>query len=435
MKKIAICFMFLFCFLCISHRAYPIPDVPDEVIKSVVMLSNNSGTECASGFLTHDGYIVTNAHVTASLCEFGDCSNVLLRRATAIGELPTQAIVHQGIELLYEAPSFDFAILKFTGGQDTANGIFGSPATPEAGGSIFSLGFPLCGPLFLSEGIVTEKNDLHVYTSARASHGSSGSPFFDENYQLMGIVDEAESIVAALIGRLFGRKFNSRGFRGDVLVSILEEDDGQRDLRTIKLINDYHKSRILPETGISRLRAGFDFMNIVQRTKRELATSDHEPMNLMSLFFMGDEVTALVSLTPENPEDEFARELERMVFAYNLEVKGARGAMLKPINLNTFQNKLSTSGRQQEQVTLLMSLLEQYKEDQYPGMEISIAQYLLLILFLILPLGFFWAISLGYVYARAKGSMIRRFFVSLFTGVFFWPVSFIYFVVQSRVPK
>jgi len=434
MKKIALCSFLFFYLVYLPQTAYPMSDVPDEVIKSVVMLSSASGSECASGFLTEEGYIITNAHVTASLCEFGNCGDILVRRAAGIGEIASEVIVHSGLELVHEAPSFDFAILKFVG-NGIARGVFGSPKTPNAGDAVFSLGFPLCGPLYLSEGIITEKNDLHLYTSARASHGSSGSPYFDENYQLLGIVDEAKSIVAALFGRLSGRKFNSRGFRGDVLISILDEEPGKRDLRTVKLINNYHQSRIMPATGISRLRAGFDFMNTVQRTKRELVTSDHDPQKLVSLFFMGDEVTTLATISPGDPDDEFVRELERMVFAYNLEVKGARGAMLKPIDVSSFQREIYQTERATEQVDVLMSLLKDYKNNQYPGMEISVAQYLALLLFIVLPLGFFWAISLGYVYARARGSMIRRFFVSLLTGVFFWPVSFVYFVVQSRMPR
>jgi V8-like Glu-specific endopeptidase len=156
--------------------AVDLADIPLSIRQSVVQLSGSES--CATGFIVGD-QIVTNAHVTESLCPYGTCDPITVQIMDSTETNSWKFLTNQPGILIREVPSLDIALLKIPNIHKNAI----SPQeflSASVGSDVTTLGFPGCQEFTVSEGKVLSKNILSFHTSALNSPGSSGSPIFDK---------------------------------------------------------------------------------------------------------------------------------------------------------------------------------------------------------------------------------------------------------------
>lgn len=152
-------------------------------------IANKTSEWAGSGFAINDGYVVTNYHVI----ECAKC--ICVKGVGGDFNIPYKATV----EVVDKHN--DLALLKIT---DSAFSGFGSipysvkTSTVDVGEEVFVLGYPLTtimgNEIKYTNGVVSSKTgldgDISLYQiSAPIQPGNSGSPLFDKNGTLIGIVN------------------------------------------------------------------------------------------------------------------------------------------------------------------------------------------------------------------------------------------------------
>ncbi len=415
---------------------------PDkDTISSVVMLSSQEGNQCASGFIA-DNLIFTNAHVAEFLCPYKDCSGVSVRKAPAIGAEPSIVLPYNKMKIVFMSRALDFSVLQFDA-ERISPALTVLQSTPDFSQSpkeVYVLGFPRCQRLTLEQGKVSEVNRLHIYSSAGAAHGSSGSPLLNERFEVIGIVDQASSIKDALYSLVSGGRFSNRAIRSDVIAGLLGYSEREkRYLETSRLINLYYEQRILPSGGgMPRLRKSFDFFPLARGLRKDLLAEDGAYSSvdvsdaLFALHFFGEYPGWIAEAKKIKSTKNFYLELERLVFNYNLEIKGPYREIFSELEPVKFQQGLENSNRPSGHIATIIESLQKFLASGYQGLEISMVFYGFLFFALFCLLLFIWSFSTGYVFSAARGGIIRKVFVSALVALALWPISFLIFLFAAR---
>lgn len=143
-----------------------------------------------SGFITHDGYVVTNAHVTGS-----DPAYIQGFFDPSVDDKP------YNLYPLIIVPEYDVAILRFMGGIESKfAGKRNLPMRFEKttyGETVYTIGNPLDLGISVCKGIVSsperewpypEKVESVIQVDFTANHGNSGGACLDLNNNVIGLV-------------------------------------------------------------------------------------------------------------------------------------------------------------------------------------------------------------------------------------------------------
>lgn len=186
-----------------------ISDVPDsltllvhDALPSIVSIEagwkekNENKISKGSGFLVEGGYVITNAHV------IGDDPLYI----TANFEPGIDNITYNLIPLI-AAPSYDIAVLRFTGLAEKRFALQSNLTLrvdePEYGEDIYTIGNPLGIGISVTKGIIScprretgypSAVDALIQTDMTINHGNSGGVLLDMNNKVLGITTCAPSV-------------------------------------------------------------------------------------------------------------------------------------------------------------------------------------------------------------------------------------------------
>lgn len=241
---------------------------------SVVLVSRKDRGGCGTGFFMRDGRLLTSLHLVDGACAQGECSQLQLKRGT-LGNPALSEIAVERITLEYSLPLSDIAVLSLRPPQ---SGVFTPPSglLPQR---LFTLGFPGCSALALSEGGVRSTGSLHLRTEASGGYGSSGSPVFDSSLQLQGVADEAATIQEALLSRLSGGRFPLRAARADVALSLLAPSDSRLTAhRQKELLLEFYQNEVAPFGGLLRLQNSSHLVQVAPSVISLLTAQERQPL-------------------------------------------------------------------------------------------------------------------------------------------------------------
>lgn len=372
-------------------------------VKPVLLLSSENGS-CASGFFIDSHRIITNSHVVKLLCPFNDCRNaqVLVSNAGRVSPLEVGTMdIEQQIE------HFDLAVITVATAQpDVGQFLFRAPKVGEA---VFSLGFPRCGDLTKSVGAVLAENSIHAISSVQSLHGSSGSAVLGEDGAVVGIVDESASLFDGATSLIAGNRFNSRIVRADLAHLMLDAAGSQKIKLSLTALANYYDSAVASKTGVERVRSSMHFVALLEGLSLFLSRNElsSAPMLRMLSQFKSYPQQALFfsNSLHLSAEEEL---LEYLIFAGNLEYKGAKFDLLRPLTTERVEAAFGPSTRPESHQSKLLRSLSTFNSSGYKGLELSIALYSSLIALCFGLLAAFWSYLAGYYIGKTEGPLLSR---------------------------
>ncbi|MDC0358071.1 serine protease [Oligoflexia bacterium] len=415
---------------CCGSAVSATPLDASKLVNSVFLLSSKTNDTCATGFLMADGELVTNSHVMHALCPLRNCEDVIIRKASRIGDMIPQLVPVQALSIKKDFPGLDAAVLEVKFEHEVV-GAFkkGGSATP--GQPLFSLGYPRCKALTLSSGSLETVSNLRLFTSVQGAHGSSGSPIFDQDYNLIGIADEAESVTSALTSMLFATDFRLRGVRADILFELTALDPIASINRHAALLSAHYNDSVRPTKQLTRLLAGEDFLHLVEGLRKRLIMFDRFAIYGKSLSWLGEYIALLPTLPVSLTTDPLILATEKIAVAYSLEKFGLKQKSFTALDSAQLVSAINAMQRPLEHKQALIELVNYAASDGYMGSE----YYTLLLCAMgvgtALVLTLLWGWSLGYVFSRARGGIIRGTIVMAVVGIVLWPLSFLLFLMLS----
>ncbi|RMG40222.1 MAG: serine protease [Candidatus Dadabacteria bacterium] len=407
--------------------------VSEELLNSVFMLSSVDSNTCATAFTIEDGTLVTNSHVLDALCKAPPCRSLVLRRGVALGGMAGPEIAHNGIKIIADIRSLDFALVKIDTDEDI-NGVF-RLTEPKRSDQIASLGFEKCKKLTLSRGKVLSSDSLYLYTSTRGKHGVSGSPVFRSDYSLAGVVDEASSINGALLSTFFGKRFYNRAVRAEQILNITKTPLAERLLYQAETLWDYYQSGVSSTTGSARFFKSMGFMDSYRALREELLTTKltSDALALLNVSSTAPDFLPRIHISAQ--PNRLTSAVERISLAASLEYNGPYKHLYRKIDLNKFKAELLKTPRSEQQVELLAETVRAVLKSGYMGIERTLISWLLKWLPAVAFFLVIWGASLGYVFAVIKGSILKRLIASAVIGLLLWPLSFFLFLIWTSRRK
>lgn len=159
-----------------------LPDIARKARSAIYLLitydSNGKELKSGTGFVTsNDGKMITNYHVIEG-------ANSVIAKSESGGIYPIKGLIATD-------SANDLAVLEIDGHNLPALNL-GSSINLEAGQQIFVIGSPLGLEGTLSDGIISavrkiSGNNLWIQITAPISHGSSGSPVFNSQGEVIGV--------------------------------------------------------------------------------------------------------------------------------------------------------------------------------------------------------------------------------------------------------
>lgn len=339
----------------------PLKCLSEPYRNAILLVSQERG--CASGILLNDGHIITNAHVTESLCPYNNCKGVTVHFSEMPNEQPLKTLACSSLTIEYSRYSSDTSLLKCSGIENEK--ISNVRISPVIGKStITAIGYPGCGALKESHGLVTQESPFHFSASAKGSYGSSGSGVYDQSGALVGIIDQAKSL-SELLGSFFGlTDFELRGIDAREINALLSKDFSDSALKAqIQTLLEYYRSSIRTRRGAERLSASFDFTARVDWLAREYnERRDPKGLNLISL---GGYFSSF--------ESQFYAPLAPLIAAYIIESRGLNFAPWTPLNENAEKTILEMLNEPQKRE--VEELFTEHKKSPYRGIEMTLLLY------------------------------------------------------------
>ncbi len=390
--------------------------LPSQVRSSVVMLTAPNGA-CGSGVLLGDGRILTNAHVATTLCPTFQCEHISVEYSVAVGEPAQKQIPHESLRIERDIAVFDLSVLRLSPAPSTSTAPIFATQPPQPGDEVFLVGFPSCEILRVSRGSIKEVGLIHLQTDAKGTYGSSGSPIFNKNFELVGLADESRSLIPALIALSVGRDFELRGANLASLKPLFETPALNLIDQELTLLLSYYIAEVMPRQDFERYRLGLGFLTMVEELKADLAqqsaptnytlpflTTNTHVQKFLSLPFANlSQESSLVALAKIREDDGFLREGFQTVSMEEIR------RVLKP--------HLSLTNQ---------AYLEKLLTPPHPiGLTYRLLLLGLTATALLLFIAILWALSLSQVFYRSQGSRFSRLIKALAIGVFFWPLSWI----------
>ena len=334
---------------------------PDPTAAVLQLRSQNA---CATGFLLNDGRVVTNAHVARSICPFGDCQQLSVLRADAVGGQPAPVDVG-AVTVLASYPALDLAILQLATPPH-----FPSPFTLQAppaalGATGTTLGFPNCSALERSVGQVIDSDPLGFRTTTPVSHGSSGSPVVDDRYQVIGIVSEVTGVLPAIGSFVLGSRADARAVRAELLDAVR---GAQTPLAALALqarwINGFASS-VWPLSAPSRLVRSFHLFGALEGLGTSATRA--EPSAARLLFSGTQSFESWSGLADVNWAAPEIQTLDQTALVRLCEEHGLRSSPSSSISLEELRHSLQQSGRPPEHVDTLIALATDCSRRGYAG--------------------------------------------------------------------
>ncbi|MBX7144077.1 MAG: serine protease [Oligoflexia bacterium] len=397
----------------------------------MVLLRSGVNGGCATAAIVSPGLLLTNAHVTDLVCPYNNCSKLEVLRAGSLGAAAREPLDLGKIEVASSLHALDIATLRYERKEALAAETLNF-ALPVNGEKIKALGFPRCGPLTESLGAINSLSNLHIHTDARSAHGSSGSLVLNANSEIVGLLDQSDSLLDALQSLVTGKSFPARGVRGDVLSKLISLPTPKLALEAqAELLMDYHHSQVSTRAGNGRVWPALTFISMVDGFRLDaIAVAPAE--EAQALLAVGEFPATL----PPDPQQQsrLANLVELVTIAHNLEYKGAFESLLTPLQMEGWQAALTASGRSNAQIESLVELVKPALEMKLQGLIRVLTRWAALaICGVLLALGL-WCLSLGYAWAWFNGSLLRRLVATtLFAAL--WPVSLLAFMLPASARK
>ncbi len=411
----------------ILAKSEEIEDIPLSIRQSIVLLS---GSEmCATGFIVDD-QIVTNAHVTDSLCPYGTCEPITVRIMDSTETNSWKSLTDQPGTLVREVPSLDIALLRIPNIQNNTFSPRDFSSAPIRT-DVTTLGFPGCQEFTVSEGKVLSKNILSFHTSALHSPGSSGSPVFDKQFNIIGIVAAAGTVFESLSSKITDLPFSAKAVDGEAAQIVLWMNESELALVQMQMLNTLYRESVIPSEGLDRLTKSLDWTvaadGILDRTTF-FQLNQHTSFALVN--GMRDSLEFLNQPFPSSATPELL-EAEKLGTAYALEIYGLQNTDLEEIAMNSLLDELHDSGRPTSHIEALKYLISR----AYIHEPAELIATFLKTVCIILPLLCLWGWTLGYVYRALHGTWYLRLIKMAAIGIGFWPLSLIAFWwLKARQP-
>jgi len=125
------------------------------------------------------------------------CASITVKKLGSVETESWEYLENQEAVIVQEVPALDVTLLRIP--NITKKSI--SPtnfATGEIGSLAYILGFPGCGDLTLTEGKILAKTPTGFRTSAETQKGSSGSPVFNQKFQVIGVAMQSSSLLGGI---------------------------------------------------------------------------------------------------------------------------------------------------------------------------------------------------------------------------------------------
>lgn len=343
--------------LAVSASSEPLPTALQE---SVVLISPNSGDRCASGFFLTTGELVTNAHVAMSGCDGLDCSALSVATRSPNGE--KNPLRHRSLRIEKLSAVFDIALLR---------GEFDNPpsgfelASQSDWGSVTALSFPLCKTLAQSTGLVEAIDPLWIYSTVVGKHGSSGGPLIDANFRVVGVVDEAASLLSAAKSILSGSEFQLRAVRFDHLPAV----QGGQPLfpyEVANLLSLYQRS-IAIQSGATRIRRALDFVASTEALIRQ-HTEKATPAELAALLNSMNGSPAEV-LAQSISVDSTTTGIQLLALAYALESFGPYTTRFGGSAIDDLAATIIASNKTSADKNAALRILSDYQRGGFKGLQ------------------------------------------------------------------
>ncbi len=398
-------------------------DIPPSVRQSVIRLSGNSG--CATGFIVGN-QIVTNAHVTEKLCPYGECDPITVKILDSVETESWKYLKNQEAVMVQEVPTLDVALLKIP--SITQNSISQTSfSSAKIGGQVYILGFPSCGDITLTEGKILAKTPTGFRTSALTKKGSSGSPVFNQNFEIIGVAMQSSSLIGGIASLPFNTSTPTDFVDIGYTQTVLWSKDSELALIEMKILNSIYRDFVVSSKGLDRMRASFDFIMAADVVLRRSSFFLLDKGTLFALF-AGRENSLNFLRHPFKPSSPELLEAEKLGTAFALEVYGLHDETFEEIDVPALLENLRDSGRSRHHAQSLEELISLAQVHKPANWIFSILLFFGFGLSLLAA----WGWSLGYVFKAANGSWHLRILKMMVIGLMLWPLSLIAFWLMNK---
>lgn len=393
---------------------------------STVVLTATSQGLCGTGFILENGLIVTTWHVVDSICGEKNCGDLKARRVRGADLKQLEVVTETPLSVKSALPGIDLAFLD--PGQTGISGAFKLGADSNSESRLYMAGFPNCRGFELSEGLITRQDSLHIYTTLRGAPGNSGSPIFNDKFEIVGMADEAGDLLQGLTARALNLGYEMRGLRGEWLA---RSADAAAPLELdAEALLQYYRKDILTLPADKRLLSGLGYISATGALRSRLVLFSDNIPTLRLLGHFDDYPLAAANLPNQIESSSEAKLIRLLALSTALEQKGLRSAALEVLNLPAVLNEL-TDNPDKTQAGAINALLNEFATGNYPGVELYLikltAHWLLWGSLLIAGL----TATTGYAYGKQQGGRLSR--LAFAIGVaFFWPFSILYLLFKKR---
>lgn len=377
-----------------------------------VLIKNN--TICASGFLTNKKQIITANHVVSN-CYKGICKNfdVFLNGKKLILEKVTVDKV---------SFPFDIAVLNIEGEDIPSTGIdFNNTNNAlNVGTNVIIEGFPKCGDLKQSKGIILENTSLVGATTAKTNFGNSGSIVLDEEGNFVGMATKAFSLNGAIKSLITGSEHNGYFIKAEHINKILllkEEEILPYEIITLK---NFYLTNIMQNISQKKHEMTFHFVLMVNKIFENLPLQkiDNNSFLRKILDSYQNAPFILSNISYSRLLSNIEEDAETLSLIYSFEKNGFRSSKLNLLNPTLLKENLNSNERSENHKKELNMIIDNAQKNiQFSYIITYMARCAWFILFGAMLL-YIWIFGTGYYYKVFQGNFIKRVLLSIF-----WPIS------------
>jgi V8-like Glu-specific endopeptidase len=406
-----------------------------------VRLTSTASRTCGSGILLNSSRILTTAHVARSLCTSTRCVQLQIR-----GSLNKRMVEREFTQAIVERYSgaLDLAVLNLAEPfvDNNIAEVRLATSMPALGTDILVRGYPECGDEVTTSGKIVTQGKLQSISSAQGKPGSSGSGVFNEEGELLGVVDQAAHLSGVFAYHLFGSSFNLTFVNSPVVSSILAGDAFDSLIQEAKVLNSFFQEEVVSTTGWRRLVLSDQFLSVTDSFHQRLGQVSPSLEDLRILTYLrgypGRELHELLhEVTPTTAEQATEQVLLLTVSAM-LERHGFQAALLQPLLPTTVRALIEQSPTPISFRTKALDIVNRFEASRYQGFKImlftTMGSAALLVAFILI----LWAFSLGYVlrYLADVPFRLYRLWILFVVAFGFWPLSlFIFWFKEYRRRK
>lgn len=400
----------------------------------MLMLRAQAGPACGSGLLLEDGLILTASHLTDALCPLGNCSRVEILSADGADQTPTpfDSALAYSLSIFRQFPALDITLLKLQGPPRRGLELFARKDGPALAEPVYAAGFPGCRSLSLSFGHISRLNQARLETSARGGRGSSGGILFDSSFRPLGVVIQAQNIADAIDSLITTGTFSLRAARTDLLESLINLPDQAALAWQARLLVEAYLAESTAASHLQMIAAQAGFVSGMQGLARTIRTSELKPAYQALPGLLYSAPSALLELPQPLPEDPDYFETEAAFALAALEANSLELSLIDLPDPHALRDALIASGRPVETTDRFFRRTLQILHNPLYGVRGLFVKVFRPVLLAGALLFLLWSWSLGFVYASHKGTLASRLALMLLVAVFFWPLSFLAFLLLQR---